>query len=253
MPRGATLFAAVIAAWRALLPSVDVKKEELAASRSKQRTREASSACAVVSLLAGGALICNAVGVMEVEYTTSFANVAAMFETVVVFLWMGALIYAPRRFWLHLCVLTHVWATVIGVAMVVIMSLDGCDDNTPEKIGLFSLAERVCRYTRVGIYPSWVSIFVLMPTFVVVILDRLSFRMNLAVLLTQYTLYSTATYGMLAAADPFGMLSSKPSHLTFVAAPTVATYAGHIWIDFLVSTPILNLTPAPPPAPSRIV
>ena len=68
-----------------------------------------------------------------------------------------------------------------------------------------------------------------MPTFVVVILDRLPFRINLAVLLTNYTLYTTATYEGCRHRECY--------------TTTVATYAGGIWIDFLVSTPVFNLTP----------
>ena len=55
----------------ALLPSVDdpEKKGDFAASRAKQRAREAASACAVVSIQMSGLLVCNTLGILNTLYT----------------------------------------------------------------------------------------------------------------------------------------------------------------------------------------
>jgi len=194
----------LLAAWGALLPNVDdpQKKEELAASRSKQRARDASCTSGVVGFLAGMALLVCVVGFLEVDFATPLARAAAMFEPLMILIWLVLFFNVSSRYWLYLCVIVHVWATVNGVALVVMMMLDGCavpsaSHTMPEQVGVFVLAERVCRYTRVGLYPSWLSIIVLIINCSMVTMDRLSFRTNLAVLLTEYVLYVAAMWGML--------------------------------------------------------
>ena len=229
-PTGVSRF---LAAWAALLPSVDDprQREELAASRSKQRSREASSSRAAVTLLVGSALLCDVPKMVEGEHATTTAVVAAVLEPTIAIAWLVALHRAPRRFWVHLCVFVHAWALFNGCYMVAIMVLDGCAD-IPEQAGFFSVAEYVCRYTRVGLVPSWVPIYaVLVPTFLVVILDQLSFRTNAAVLLTELLLYMTATYGMLGksveSVNFHGMVSVVP---VASASPHAVRF---IWFDFL--------------------
>jgi signal transduction histidine kinase/DNA-binding response OmpR family regulator len=212
----------------ALLPSVDdpEKKGDFAASRAKQRAREAASACAVVSIQMSGLLVCNTLGIFFTEYTTQLARAVGFFEPLVLVVFLVGLHSggggpSPGRWWLHLCVLIHSWLLLNGVAMVAIMVYGGCADNTPQRVGFLALPERLCRYGREGMYPSWMSIFVVVSNMHVVILDQLSFRTNSFILLTEYMLYTIAFCGIIGTS----------------ALPTSNAYsiAAHVWNDFVTA------------------